>query len=188
VVKEEYFTAFKVEKHGFHFHNSFSVDNIVNEITGVDFDLLIDWNYGLCGGMCWAALDRYYGKEMIPERTTTPQEGNLFRELVRRQIDFLKKGWTISKTLLYQSLPTHGDNIPDEGSLGYKTQINEWPKIKEKLKDGIPVTMVLIRVLNPFLLAKNHSVVAIGYHYDTETKQVKIYAYDPNHPEEREKK
>ena len=197
--KQEHFTAFNVKKHGFQFGNTFNAEKIMDEMKigyaipnrgTPEYEIYKTMGAGLCSGMCWAALDRYFGKIKRPDTTESPQSGKLFKELVHRNWDAMKWGWTIGKVIAYQACFDDGKLKLDKYTLGYKTQINEWPKIKEKLKKGIPATMVLITqsqlaLLNPLSLTKNHAVVAIGYKYDSDTKRVKIYAYDPNHRRNR---
>jgi len=186
-VVEEEFTAFGVQKNGFHFINDFSTAAIIDEMRlhhAISRDLLELYeklvpDSGLCSGMCFAALDRYYKIEPPPEDTTAPNSGDLFEELVRRNHNALKWGATIAKTLLYQIAFDTGKGNIDELTIGYKTQIDEWPKIKKKIKDGIPAPMVLITSSNPIKVTKNHAVLAIGY--KVEGDKVKIYAYDPNY-------
>jgi hypothetical protein len=114
---EESHTTFKPSKHGFHFKNSFK-----GPIQG------------LCGGMVWAALDRYFGNvnKPIPGNTEPPEpdletlslleEGqqwsnltppqdeilNLYFEILKRQVDCLRVYELIQKIMDWMGRPNHG--------------------------------------------------------------------------------
>ncbi len=181
MAKEEKHTVFKPSVHGFHFHNSFHM---------LTLPFLGDKNIGLCGGMVWAALDRYYGhtRKPIPPRTTQPPTGgNIFNELFGRQLDSMRLSVTgseiLNECLEWMARPNEGHILHPLHSIGYLVQKDEWPAVKALLDKGYPASLCLItvRVGNP---AKNHQVLAIGYIWDKSKKAVKIEVYDPNFPDE----
>ena len=77
---EENLTTFVPSKHGFHFRNGLSI--------APKFPRPILPKFGVCGGMCWSALDRYFDGETAPDATTVPLPGSaLYEELFWRQMD-----------------------------------------------------------------------------------------------------
>lgn len=170
-------TRFIPQIHGFKFDNSGF--HLTAADLGLDSDVAVTQDFGLCGGMSFAALDRFFSERQVEARTDTPDSADpLFNELLTRQIDTLRDGvW--KKVLNWQSAPDMGHLIRKH-SVGYRTK-KEWPTIKEKLDSGIPITLCLICVegytANP---TKNHQVVA--YHYEERDERIFIWVYDPNHP------
>ena len=77
---------------------------------------------GLCGGMCFAALDRYFTGREIPKITTPPKDGTpLFEEILRRQIDSLwPDNW---KTFLKMEGMQDSGILPSAISVGYMTKM-----------------------------------------------------------------
>ena len=132
-------TAFKRSEHGFRFRNEFSASDILREMEGLGsvaaevVDLIGGWEWHLCGGICWAALDRYFEGKPVPERTDSPARGDaLFEELVRRQLDSLHGVSVIEKFLIWQAKPDTGSRLQSH-SVGHLTQTEEWPRVKNKL-------------------------------------------------------
>ena len=76
-------TEFDPALHGFHFRNRFSGLDIVKEINSGFGDVARNvsgsaefWEgWGLCGGMSWHALDRFYDQEPVPELREVPGQG-----------------------------------------------------------------------------------------------------------------
>ncbi|MBN1978375.1 MAG: hypothetical protein JW918_13340 [Anaerolineae bacterium] len=161
-------TSFIPSKHGFHFRNSFSIAPV--------FLRPIFPKIGFCGGMCWAALDRYYGGEPIPGATTTPLPGSaLYKELFWRQMD-TTPSWRWFQAIAWQ-------NTSDK-KLAALTQ-KEWPKVKASIDNGIPITMCLIQSLPIIgLPTYNHQAIAVGYRVDPTSALRPVYLtiYDPNRP------
>ena len=61
----------------------------------------------------------------------------------------------------------------------------EVPKLRRMLENGQPAVLLLIRVQGMNNPTMNHQVLATGYEFDRETKEMKIFLYDPNHPGEQ---
>jgi hypothetical protein len=171
-------TAFKPSIHGFHFENKFSSKDIMEEMYPVPSWMLPEDTWYLCGGMCFAALDRFFQKEKIPELTTPPSKGtSLFHELVERQLASVDSvGWTI--ILFYQTSPDEGSQL----SLGHLSQSIQWPPIMAKLDFGIPTTVCLIRAGRGAVssIGDNHQVIAYGYSINS--GRVTLNVYDPVYP------
>jgi hypothetical protein len=201
-------TAFVPSINGFKFKNNFPENLVEDELIRQGFDIstvLILKNalfgslsvetWGLCGGMCWAALDRYYRKEDPPSDTSPPLEGPIFEELVTRQVASLKPQgppyfyYVFQKLLEYAALYKVTNNkildslisSSDWDYIGWDTQSKEWPKVKDTIDNGYPATLCLIRTKSADIW-KNHQVIATGYNYDDNTQKLELAIYDPNYP------
>lgn len=179
-------TTFDPAKDGFKFVNSFDIDPRLFGFTGKN------WNIGLCGGMCAAALDRWVHKQPIPAIDHVPQQKcpdlDLFWEIFGRQA-FTLYPLVWLKVLALQVTadadttvpplpgPNPGHTIPGLGSL----TAPQWPKLKDLIDRGIPAILVLIRAEPGGDPTNNHQVVAIGYRMET-LYDIKVQIYDPNHP------
>ena len=183
-------TAFDPKVHGFHFRNSFDGLDIVTELgagfLGSDLPSKVVpddfWDtWGLCGGMAWHALDRYYARNPVPAGKSAPGLGSpVFNVLVARQVDSLQRWKMITRCLDWQKRPDEGAWLWRRG-VGYLTQREEWPKLRDSIRRGYPVSLCLIRTKsNP---AENHQVVATGYRHDDTSGLVEIDLYDPNRPD-----
>jgi hypothetical protein len=165
-------TSFVPSVHGFHFPNGVT-------ITPKFLRSLFDLKIGVCGGMCWASLDRYFKNEKIPDITTPPlPNSGLYKELLQRQID-TTSSWRWFRTITWQNT--------FDGKLTRLTQEQEWPKVKESLDRGTPIVLCLIRARPVIgLPTNNHQVLAVGYDVDFTTthRPVKINIYDSNRPDE----
>lgn len=132
--------------------------------------------FGNCGGMCFTALDYFYGRKAIDRTIPPPPEGSALRkEIESRQKDTMND-WLWAKVLAWTIKPDLGSD-----GVGHLTEKDEWPDIRSRIDAGEPTTLCLIRVegikANP---ANNHQVVAYGYDLDSSQKHVTIFVYDPN--------
>ena len=151
-------TAFTAESHGFRFRNSFSLGRL---------------HFGLCGGMAFAALDRFYDGTPPPRTITPPRRGSpLFRELLRRQIDSFRGLKVPAKVLRWQRW--------SDLRLISHTLWNELPRITNALAAGHPVVLCLIRAERRESPTHNHQVLATGFVKDGLGTAIKVY--DPNYP------
>ena len=129
--------------------------------------------YGLCGGMCFAALDFHLNKAPIPTINKIPETGTeLFNYLQKRQKDSMSLSTLLN---LVEWM------VKDDLEVGIMTAEEEFPKLKKSIDQGIPAVLALVRVGmgNPTL---NHQVLAVDYEINERTKDVVIDLYDPNHP------
>jgi hypothetical protein len=155
-------TAFDPAVHGFPFEN---------------LKTHTDSRWGACGGMCLVALRHFRNGRPI-QTESTPQVRDA---ITRAQKETVLPGhW--AKFIEWQGKPT----LPHTSSphtIGYSTK-GEWPELLKKIDAGTPVILGVIRVQSAIVddVEKNHQVLAIGYSYDTRTKDAEIYAYDPNYP------
>ncbi len=169
-------TAFTSQANGFHFTNrfEFSFELDLPLVGSID---LGDVVYGLCGGMCFAALDFYYGGNPIPPRVSVPRVGSsLYLCLVDRQVDSLSLPAGLLKVLEWMIL--------NDTEVGRRTASQEFPKLRRRIDRGDPAVLALIRASGISDPGHNHQVVARAYEYGDVDKKVEIALYDPNHPNE----
>lgn len=169
-------TQFNPKTNGFRFINRFELP-IFERVQGMMWlgNLKSNLVYGLCGGMCSAALDLYYAKRALPVVDRVEKiDLNLFFYLWERQLDTLDAD-VLARLFKWMAY--------SDRTLALKVANEEWPKVKSQLDAGKPVILALVRVglSNPTM---NHQVLAIGYEQMLLTKQVTIFLYDPNHPGE----
>jgi hypothetical protein len=75
--------------------------------------------------------------------------------------------------------------ILDDTSLSKDMAHNEVPKLRGLIKVNFPVPLALVRVRALGDPTLNHQVVAIGYDFEDDSKEMVIHLYDPNHPSEQ---
>jgi len=126
--------------------------------------------YGLCGGMVFAALDRYLFDVAMPETTAPPQSGPLWRELVRRQVDSMPAGMLWQLTRLVRR---------DDSQLAYEAWYEHRLAATTVAKGPVPLVLIRARRLRD--MAQNHQVLAVGADDDEDM----LWIYDPNWPGQR---
>ncbi|GAP10227.1 hypothetical protein BECAL_01390 [Bellilinea caldifistulae] len=171
---EKFSSAFSFQ-HRFRFINSFQLQFPV--FMNLPYAGTINLNeitFGLCGGMCFAALD-YFHANQLPPPFQTPQEidPQLFGFLCDRQLDSLKV-FTVLKFMEWM--------IIDEKQIVTRIKRYEIPKMKRLLQKGEPAVLGLVRVRGVQSPTQNHQVLATGYELDPAFEQISISLYDPNHP------
>ncbi|MGL6073679.1 MAG: hypothetical protein ACRC8S_05905 [Fimbriiglobus sp.] len=175
-------TAFRPSVHGFSFPNSFPPGTPVVKIPSPIGEITIgDAQYGLCGGMIFAALDFFlWGQARYEERNELS-----IRYFSRRLIDSWCMPFGVMKYYDGQCRPGGSRFLAGvrvlEG-LTRQTITTEWPKIKECLDTGMPAPLGIVNPYsyNPGQLARNHQVLAVGY--ELQGDDVTLNVYDPNHP------
>lgn len=171
-------TDFTAAEHGFRFENrfEFSVSPSITRVTR-SAKFLSEVVLGLCGGMCFAAIDYFHAHKPIPTVANVPDiPPELRRYLVKRQVDSLAHG-AVLKVLSW----THQR---EDNSLALSVARWEVPKLRKLLDTGEPAVLALIRVKGIPLVMNNHQVVATGYDFDDETNEMVVHLYDPNRPGE----
>jgi len=169
-------TPFSPPQRGFRFPNSFEVNlQFRLPLAGtIDLGRVI---YGLCGGMCFSALDFYYAGLPVPDETEIPTRGSeLYDHLLKRQLDSLPPPSMPLRLFEWMLL--------SPAQVWRRVATTEFPKLRRRLDRGDPTVLCLIRARGFDDPAKNHQVVATAYAYDEETKTAVIWLYDPNHPGE----
>jgi hypothetical protein len=177
---DEIKTNFKPSLHGFLFANSFDFPDFFQvklPLLSANLASLGDIVYGLCGGMCLAALD-YFQAQISPPQYTNSEEipWPYFLYFWQRQVTSLKNP-VIPKLFDWM--------LSDDQTLARKTSRWSIPQIQTQLKTGVPAAIVLVKVKGIADPTKNHQVLAIGYEYESATKDLKILLYDPNYPKEQ---
>jgi hypothetical protein len=135
-----------------------------------------DVGRGLCGGMAFAARDRFERGEDGPLDDSPPAFGQpLFVEVVDRQ--FASFGWLFLVPLRFWLASIGSQASRDRGTVR-----DAWPAIKASIDVGRPPMIGLVRKAgwNPLAADFGHQVVA--YRYDESAAAVEIGIYDPNFP------
>lgn len=168
-------TNFSYDQHGFFFVNSFKLDLPVRFQlpfgTSIDLSKVV---FGLCGGMCFSALD-YFNLGVIPPKIeeVSKIDRKLFIYLCERQLDSLKIS-TLLKVFDWMMM--------EDLKLAANLSRYEIPKLRRALDKGKPAVLALIRVRGGDDPTQNHQVLATGYEYLPDVKKYLISLYDPNHP------
>ena len=171
---------------GFHFANQWPHGPAIRlavRVPGpipVELELRIgDTANGLCGGMALATIDRWLVGEPPPPDLTPPPEGSdLFREIVRRQIDSL--GWGLAVARFWRS-----SAVRPSTRAGLAVR-DAWPAVRREIDAGRPAALGRTHVASadPRRLVGDHQVVVYGYELDAAARSVVLWIYDPNHPDD----
>jgi len=167
-------TPFSPTLKGLHFVNSFNLlpQRRLPKIGALNLDALKI--IGLCGGMCFAALDYFHSGRAVPEiLQVSDLSPTLLRYLKRRQSDSVP---------LSALLKLSRWVLKDDLQVGLLTVGREVPLLKQKLDQGQPVVLLLVCTRGTENPTLNHQVVATGYDFDPAAQKFKIFLYDPNHP------
>lgn len=169
-------TAFLPSRDGFSFRNDFEYP-----ASRVGRAAALAQGYGLAGGMCLSALDRWLSGRPLPQLPTPPQPGDpLYEEFVRRQIELLGRGaW--DRILDWQSRPGLG-HVMGASGVGELTR-GEWRRLRRSLDAGRPAVLCVLRTRGPFANpSENPIVLAIRYEFARATRRGTVWLYDPNRP------
>ena len=163
-------TDFLPHTHGFPFKNAFEQRLPLHydlPLSGpVDLNEVSD---GLCGGMCFAALDYFKAGQRPP----AVADERLLDYLRGRQVDSLRVT-TILKII--EGLLLEVDERKAR-LLG-----REVPKLRRRLDKGQPAVLALLYPHAQAGQAASHFVIAVGYDLDERTSQLSFNLYDPNQP------
>ena len=169
--------------HGFGFPNSFSGYFLPFSPPAFLGSRKVPSKYGLCGGMCTAALDYALAGKTTPQMHAAPHQGTrLQRYLFQRQMDLMGGlGQQVVKVAQWTCLP-------DLTLLGTQARTSaEFNAIRQRLDDKNPVVLALIyeqassvKELSRVIF-NNHQVLAYAYQRD-ESGGFTIKVYDPNLP------
>jgi len=169
-------SGFNPLHHGFHFPNQFKLDLFSRvQFPFVKEKKINELIYGLCGGMCYSALDYFHSHQKIPDISNVSEINHLlFGYLWQRQLDSLR-GKTLFKMAKWMGL--------EDEKLVCLVLEEEVPKIIDSIGRNEPVVLVLIRVSGFFRPMQNHQVVAVEYKHELLNQKLSLGLYDPNHPD-----
>lgn len=169
-------TNFNPNQHGFRFANMFKVPIGIADIT---------FN-GLCGGVCYTALDYFHSRTPVPTQVYMPAPGNPMREHIwRRQWESVLQNGDKWAELMTN---VGGARNAEFFRWGLQPGSGRMGELRREIDQGKPVVLGLWPVdgSNPF---NAHQVVAIGYelgrYYGNPSEfadEFKIFLYDPNFP------
>jgi len=168
-------SGFNPLHHGFRFPNQFKLDLFSRvQLPFVKEKKFNELIYGLCGGMCYSALDYFHNHQKIPDISNVSEINHLlFSYLWQRQLDSLR-GKTLFKMALWMGF--------EDDKLVSLVLEQEVQKIIDSIRRNEPVVLVLIRVSGFFRPMQNHQVVAVEYKYELLNQSLSLGLYDPNHP------
>jgi hypothetical protein len=187
VMKIGQVAGFKPSTHGFHFANAFPHVPVLRiRFPGIGSLPIGDASNGLCGGMVFTVRDLFHANRPPPPETMPPaEESDLYRYLVQRLFHSFRLPIGPLRYYQWMQLPDR-----DRGPLGgvMTRTIQEWPRVQREIDEGSPAPLGLVRLrsANPFLMGKNHQVLAYGYQLEAATGQLSLQLYDPNYPDHDE--
>jgi hypothetical protein len=163
--------GFRPSRHGFAFANSWPPGPAISISTPGGRIGIGNAALGLCGGMVFAALDYWHAGRQPPADLPAPGTP-LYRFIVRR----LLQSWRLPGGVLRYYLGM----LAADDDLAGRTISRQWPRIKALLDRGQPAALGVVTVAsaNPFLLGRNHQVLAYGYRQAG--AEVTLLVYDPN--------
>lgn len=170
--------GFLPSRFGFHFRNNWPSNPARTFDLGPLRIPIGDTGRGLCGGMVFAARDRFERDEPAPLEEVPPSPGTaLFKEIVDRQFASFGSFFSVPVRFWLASAGRQSGRTRE-------TVRKAWPAIRLDIDAGRPPMLGLVRLAgwNPLALGLGHQVV--GYRYDETAERVRIGIYDPNHPGE----
>lgn len=163
-------TKFTPLLHGYYFPNRFEFKGFTKIIKSLNNSLI----YGMCGGMVFTALDHYFDQKNIPDY-------GFVNDLPLSYTKYLWKRQTESVSFAVLLKIIQFAAISASKSLQKSFEV-ELPIVIDRLNDGLPSPIVIIRsslFQNP---THNHQVLVTGY---VETSSfLEFSLYDPNHPKQ----
>lgn len=156
-------THFSAKNNGFQFINSFTLSASGKKKI----------RYGLCGGMCLAALDAYTSHKTLPDITAN-------QRIRRRMLVYLHfRQWSSLPTDIILHLLVWMRLKP--ATISHKIRRSVLPGLLSALHQEQPVLLMLIHNRKLRAVTENHQVIATGYLEDPLTHTLKIFIYDPNY-------
>jgi len=131
------------------------------------------WAYGLCGGLCYAALDYWaQGRPVPTDRDPARLRSRTLGYLRRRQAASMapRHLCKLARWLLMA-----------DATIAQKVFAEVVPELRAALEEGRPVPLMLVRTRDLRRPWNNHQVVAHGCTCDAVTGTIRLQVYDPNH-------
>jgi hypothetical protein len=164
-------TRFDPIEHGFRFPNYFVYQ------PNWPFDGPIwrrPFEFGLCGGMCYAALDYWHAQLPVPTSEVPPASGTaLYRYLMNRQA---------ASMLRPEVLPRLFTWIAKSDLAVGRLTARAFERLCAQLDAGLPTVLILVRTRRWESPTANHQVLATGYEFDEFSRRGTVYVYDPIYP------
>ena len=168
--------GFLPSRNGFRFANSWPAGPARTWHLGLVHLGIGDVGRGLCGGMAFAARDRFERGESSAPDTTAPTPGSpLFMEIVDRQFDSFGRLFEVPARFLISALGS-------DARRWHATVNDAWPVIRGEIDAGAPAMVGLVRRPGLHALARDFGHQVVAYRYDVSPARVAIGIYDPNHP------
>ena len=177
-IVEEVVTGFDPAVHGWAIRNSF--EGLPISLGLLDELLPRDSRYGLCGGMCFSALDAYYAGVPIPRdlREEPARDSALYKHFRTRQRDTL--GFALRRAVRYTTWTFRSD------ATVLRDTAPEIAIAMTKLRAGRPAPLGLIYASREKpAVWENHQVLAVGATIFT-NGAMRFVLYDPNFPDRRD--
>jgi hypothetical protein len=169
-------TNFVPKDHGFHFVNSFEPAILGRIKLPFISRALGDIIYGLCGGMCFGALDYFFAHKSVPAyRLVDDIDYRLFRYLWERQMDSLESN-VIPKLVKWMFYA--------DSTVMRRMVAEEAPALRASIDQGSPAVLALVRQGGFSDPTQNHQVLAISYEVEPASQVMTVHLYDPNYPGE----
>jgi len=179
------FHDFTPSRDGFAFVNRFSGSSLPGPLALFHDALGAPDEFGLCGGMCFAAADFFLASRPIPAHSgPQPTRGQpLYDYIYQRQVD------SFGPRLTFAAKFSRWMDLPDSGphSVGHAT-LAELDAVLDALDRREPVHLGLVYVDSSRSRApwQNHQVLATHATFEPETARgitaCSLAVYDPNHP------
>jgi hypothetical protein len=166
--------------HGFNFQNNFpGIPFLIHKnliINDLVHRLFFRKNsYGLCGGMCFTALDYFYSGKELPCIDSPPKVGSFLHSHIfkRQNHTYGRFGRFISKFTFW--------SLSSDIQLQGKTY-KEFSDIRLSLDKNEPVVigLIYVHISRSIAIWSNHQVIA--YRYEVDLEKNTVYLYDPNSP------
>ena len=178
------FNDFSASRDGFSFVNHFTGSSLPGPLILLHKTLNAPDEFGLCGGMCFAAADFYLAGRSIPSQTTRPKRGQpLFDYIYQRQAD------SFGPKMTFAAKFSHWMNLPDTGPLSAgRATLGELGAVIDSLAQRQPVHLGLVYVSSAQTREpwNNHQVVATTVTFEPECSRgvtsCSLAIYDPNFP------
>lgn len=173
-LKEYKVSGFLPSRSGFHFANAFKGLPLPDVL-----EKLIDTSksaYGMCGGMCFAAIDFAKSGKSMPKVAAAPAEGTrLYAYLWQRQL----ASWGVLNTQVLRYV--FWMSLSDEQAQAESR--SEWAGLRKRLRQGeLTVLGLVYKDLRETLAVwDNHQVLAYGS-AEYPDGSIHIHIYDPNFP------
>lgn len=176
-------TDFDPARHGFRFANMFTYlfGELVSGLPPGVRDIKLA---GLCGGMCYTALDYYHNRRPIPQQPYMPAPGHAMWEYIKtRQVTSVTSNMDRWVEL---GVNPGGARNREFFNWGLQVGSGRLGPLRRAIDAGRPVVLGLQAYAQ---FGVGHQVVAIGYdmgrYYgdlSSYAGEVRIFVYDPNFP------